>query len=136
MDLVAAVALVIGLVTTIPPWHRAGSLSGILSAWFPSSELPVFLAALALAGAAGLTLSAALLRGTGRGPTGGAAALSALAAGAIAFSLLRAPDFYAFTAAPFMALAAAVVAAVLFVIRVRRVSSPARRGNLRLRSRV
>jgi hypothetical protein len=135
-DLVAGVTLVIGLLATIPPWHRAGSLSGTLSAWLPSSDLPVFVAAVALAGAGGLTLAGTLLRRPGRGPIGGAAALSAVAAVAVAFSLLRAPDFYAFTAAPFVALAAALAAAVLCVIRVRRLTPPAAGRNLPIRSRV
>lgn len=126
--------MAVGLLATIPPWHQAGSLSGALSAWSPSSEVPVFVAALALAGAAALTLTA-LLHRPGRGPTAGAAALSAVAAAAIAFSLIRAPDFYAFTPAPFVALAAGIAATVMGVVRIRRLTSPAGR-NLPLRTRV
>jgi hypothetical protein len=135
-DVAAGAVLAVGLLATIPPWHQAGSLSGALSAWAPSSELPVFVAVLALAGAAALTLGVALLHRPGRGPTAGAAALSAVAAGAIAFSLIRAPDFYAFTPAPFVALAAGMVAAVIGVIRIRRLANPAAGRNLVLRTRV
>jgi hypothetical protein len=81
----------------------------------------VFVAALALAGAAALTLSA-LLHRPGRGPTA-------------AFSLIRAPDFYAFTPAPFVALAAGIAATLMGVVRIRRLVSPAGR-NLPLRTRV
>jgi hypothetical protein len=119
---VAAAILAIGLLATIPPWHRAGSLSGILSAWFPSSELPVFVAALCMAGAAALVLWAALAHRPGPGPAAAAAVLSGVAAAAIAFSLLRAPDFYAFTAAPFVALAAATAASIVGAFRARRLT--------------
>ena len=135
-DLVVGAALAVGLLATIPPWHQAGSLSEALSAWSPSGELPVFVAVLALAGAAARTLGAALLHRTGRGSTAGAAALSAVEAGVIAFSLIRAPDFYAFTLAPFVALAAGMAAAVMGVIRIRRLASPTAHRNLALRTRV
>jgi hypothetical protein len=131
--MVTGALLVVGFLATIPPWHRAGSLSGALSAWFPSGELPVFVASVCLAGSAAVVLVVPFLRWGGRGPAAAGGALSAVAAGAIAFSLLRAPDFYAFTPAPFVALVAAAVATVLCAARVRRLS-PLR--NLRLRSGV
>jgi hypothetical protein len=90
----------------------------------------------ALAGAAALTLGAVLLHRPRRGPTAGAAALSAGAAAAIAYSLIRAPDFYAFTPAPFVALAAGVAATVMGGIRIRRLAPPPAGRNLALRTRV
>jgi hypothetical protein len=133
---VAGVVLAVGVVATLPPWHRAGSLSGTLSAWLPSSELPVFVAALALAGAAVLTLGSVLLRRPSRGPAGAAAACSAVAAVAIVFSLTRAPDFYAFTAAPFVALSAAAAGTALGGLRVRNLSASMSPRNLSARTRV
>jgi hypothetical protein len=121
---VIGIILIVGLVATIPPWHRAGSLSGTLSAWVPSGEVPVFVATLALAGAALLTVGAVLRRRPGRGQTLGAAALSLVAGGAIAFSLLRAPDFFAFTFAPFVALGAAAISTILCVLRAHHLRTP------------
>jgi peptidoglycan/LPS O-acetylase OafA/YrhL len=123
-DLVAGIVLIVGLMATIPPWHRAGSLSGTLSVWTPSGEMPVFVAVLALAGAAVLTIGPALWRRPSRRQAAAAAALSLVAGGAIAFSLLRAPDFFSFTPAPFVTLGAAAVGAILCGIRAQRLRTP------------
>jgi hypothetical protein len=134
-ELVAGAILAVGVLATIPPWHRAGSLSGILSAWSPTGEIPVFVAFLCMAGAAAVILWAALAHRPGPGPAAVAAVLSGAASLAIAFSLLRAPDFYAFTPAPFVALAAAIAASIVGALRARSLTRPPTRS-FRVRTRV
>jgi hypothetical protein len=89
-------------------------------AWRSLSEVAVLVAVLALAVAGGLLLAASL---RGRLPgrvMGSVAGLSVVAAAATVVSLVRAPDFYAFTPAPFVVLAAsALVATTAFVALAR-----------------
>jgi hypothetical protein len=125
-DLVVGGVLFVALAATMLPWHRSGTLTGSFSAWRPGMELPVFLAVMALVAAIGLVAASALTKGSVR-QDGAVAVLAIFAAGATAFSLLRAPDFYAFTPAPFVTLGASLVAAALSVARRRRLAPrPAR----------
>jgi hypothetical protein len=117
--LLAGGVLTVGLAATIPPWHRSGTLTGPFSTWTPAAEGPVFLAVLAL-GAGVLTAGGALvLNRGGRAMAVAVVALAVVAGVAIAFSLARAPDFYAFTPAPFVALGAAAGGAVAGLLRLR-----------------
>jgi hypothetical protein len=101
----------IALVATIPPWHSSGTLTGTFTAWRPGGEIPVLLAVLStVVAAVALFVGAAILRRLPRAVLIAVAGLSLLAAGLTAFSILRAPDFYAFTPAPFVTLAASMAA--------------------------
>ena len=124
MDLLVGGVLLVALAATIPPWHRSGTLTGSFSAWRPGTELPVFLAVLALVAAIGLVAGSALRRVPVR--SGTVAALATFSAGATAFSLIRAPDFYAFTPAPFVTMGASLVGAALCLARRRPAPRPAR----------
>jgi hypothetical protein len=123
LDLAVGGVLLVALAATIPPWHRSGTLTASFSAWRPGSELPVFLAVLALVAAIGLVAASLLRRVPVR--SGMVAALATFSAGATAFSLIRAPDFYAFTPAPFVTMGAALVGAALCLTRRRLVHRPA-----------
>jgi hypothetical protein len=123
-DLLVGGVLLVALAATIPPWHRSGTLTASFSAWRPGTELPVFLAVLALVVAIGLVAGSALRRVPVR--SGPVAALATFSAGATAFSLIRAPDFYAFTLAPFVTMAASLVGAALCLARRRPAPRPAR----------
>ena len=124
MDQMVGGALLVALAATIPPWHRSGTLTASFSAWRPGLELPVFLAVLALVAAIGLLASSALRRTPV--PSGTVAALAIFSAAATTFSLIRAPDFYAFTPAPFVTMGASLVGAALCLARRRLVPRPAR----------
>ena len=119
-DRLALALLVIALAATIPPWHRSGTLTSVLSVWRPFPDPWSTVAAVAVAGAAGL------LAFTLRRPRGGRAAhvtwalLALLAAASTLVTFLRAPDFFSTTAAPLVMLVAAAVAAALGFLRARR----------------
>jgi hypothetical protein len=104
--------LAVALGATIPPWHRSGTLTRPFGAWRPHPEVAPQVAVLALAGATGLLLWAAIRHRLRRPLVAVVGAVSLLGAVAIAVSMLRAPDFYAFTPAPFVALGGALLAAM------------------------
>ena len=107
----------IALLATVPPWHRSGTLTGTFTAWRPGGEIPVLLAVLStVAATVALVVGAVTLRRSPGKVLIAVAGLSLVAAGSTAFSLLRAPDFYAFTPAPFVALAASTAAAAAAVV--------------------
>jgi hypothetical protein len=109
--------LSIALLATVPAWHRSGTLTGTFTAWRPGGEIPVLLAVLStVAAAVALVVGAVILRRLPGTVLIAVAGLSLVAAGSTAFSLLRAPDFYAFTPAPFVALAASTAATAAAVV--------------------
>ena len=104
--------LALALAATILPWHRSGTLTRPFSAWRPLPEVAVLVAVLALIVAGGLLLAGALRGRLPGGLMGALAGLCLVGAAATAVSLVRAPDFYAFTPAPFVVLGASIMAAV------------------------
>jgi hypothetical protein len=103
--------LTLALAATIPPWHRSGTLTRPFSTWRPLPEVAVLVAVLALIVAGGLLVAGALRRRLSAGVMGAVAGLCLVGAAATVVSLVRAPDFYAFTPAPFVVLGASVLAA-------------------------
>lgn len=105
---VALGLLLAALGATIPPWHRSGSLTSVLSAWNFGLDGWAAFGCVALAAGALVTLLG-LLRPSARSRRGIAAlTLSAVSAFAISIALVRAPGFFSATTAPFLALSAAV----------------------------
>lgn len=98
--------LLIALVATIPPWHRSGVLTSVLSAWRPTDPWAM-VACLALV--AGTLLAGRMaVRG---GPVWlRPASVAAAGTGGVAtiVALLRAPDYFSPTPAPFVVLALAL----------------------------
>jgi hypothetical protein len=109
-QLAVGVLLLVGLGATVPPWHRRGTLTGSFSAWNPAGHAVVFVAVVALVAATTLA-GAAAVRRSGPGAVLGVGALALASAVSTTATLVPAPDFYAFTAAPFVSLGAAVAAA-------------------------
>ena len=119
-NLVAGALLLVGLLATAVPWHRSGTLTSPFSAWGPRDLWP-FLACLGLLGGSAAALMPLIL---GKGPNRRTSliytALAAIAAVATARTVFGAPDYFSPTPAPFIALGAAVAAALLGVLRLRR----------------
>jgi hypothetical protein len=104
-------------ISTIPPWHRSGTLTGPLSAW--SFGLDGWAASSCVALAAALILAfASILRpvGASRGLLA-SGIFAAASAGAIAVTLARAPEFFSATPIPFVTLACTATAAALAIVR-------------------
>jgi hypothetical protein len=114
----------IALLATLLPWDRFGALTGMLSAWrlgpdpWPFLAGLLLLAATAASGVVLLRRWPTLLRYSAVAYT----AVAAAAAGAVGMALLRAPDFASHTPAPYVALAAALGAALVGAVRLRRTS--------------
>jgi hypothetical protein len=100
-------ALLVGLAATLPPWHRSGTLTSVLSAWNFTLDGWAGLASVAL----GLS-AAAMLLGLVR-PSSRANAAAVILAGfasvGIVVALARAPEFFSATAAPFLALTGSLI---------------------------
>jgi hypothetical protein len=105
----AFAALVVGLVSTVPPWHRSGTLTSILSAWNFTLDGWAGLGCAALAASVVILLIGRLRPSTGG--TIATATLSGLSALSILVALARAPEFFSATAAPFVALAGSLIGA-------------------------
>jgi hypothetical protein len=122
LDVIVAAVLAVGVIGTVAPWHRAGPLTGMLSAWRPGPQPWPLLASItlvaALPAAGWLLLSASRARPA----TVALTLLAAISAAATAVALAAAPDYTSPTAAPFVVLATATLAASLGVVRWRRVS--------------
>jgi hypothetical protein len=119
-DLVAGALLLVGLLATAVPWHRSGTLTAPFAVWVPRAGAP-FLACLGLlAGSAAALVPAILGNSPGRRASLIYTALAAIAAVATARTLIGAPDYFSPTPAPFIALGAAVAAALIGVLRLRR----------------
>jgi hypothetical protein len=110
--LVTVGLLLLALVATFPPWHRSGVLTSVLSAWRPTDPWAM-VSCLAL-GVGTLLAVGTAIRGRRPAWLGPASAGAALAGGAAAIvALLRAPDYFSPTPAPF-----AVVALTLGVAAI------------------
>jgi hypothetical protein len=124
LELIAAILLGVAVLATIPPWDNFGSLTGVLSAWRPEPEIwPLMASAGALVGA---VLAAWLsFRGSAPGWAGTAswAASALLSTVASARVIFGAPDFVDHTVAPYITLTGVVAAAVLGLLRLRRLSA-------------
>jgi hypothetical protein len=116
--------LLVAAAATIPPWHRSGTLTTRLSAWSFGIDGWAALGCAALAGAAVLTLFAALRRSAGRGALAPAVALAAISAVATGVALARAPGFFAATLAPFVTLGGTLGAVLLGAFRLLRRARP------------
>ena len=108
----APALLLLALVATIPPWHRSGTLTSTLSAWRPSLDPWATIGSVTVALAAAVLL-VALRRAHARGWTSAGGGLAAAGAVATLVSLVRAPDFFTATPAPFVTLLAAAAGAIL-----------------------
>ncbi|HEV8681154.1 MAG TPA: hypothetical protein VGS09_00035 [Actinomycetota bacterium] len=123
-DASAAILLATALLATLLPWDRFGALTGMLSAWRLRPDPWPFLAGLLLLTAT-VAAAVALLR---RWPTVLRysavlyTAMGVAAAGAVGVALVRAPDFTSHTPAPYVALAGALGAALVGMVRLRRSS--------------
>lgn len=120
-EVAAAILFAIGLLATIPPWHRSGPLTEFLSAWRPGPQpWPLVASVGALAGLAvalAPLVSRALLLRTAAGAyalAGGVAAAAAILA------LAASPDYTSPGPAPFAMVAVTGSAAVLGFARSRR----------------
>lgn len=108
--------LLVALVGTIPPWHRSGVLTSVFSAWRPTD--PWAMVACMALGMGGLLAVGMAVRGRPAWlrPASAGAALAGGVATIVA--LLRAPDYFSPTPAPFAVVAVALgVAAIGFFRR-------------------
>jgi hypothetical protein len=111
--------LLVGLLATVAPWHRSGTLTFPLAVWVPRAGAP-FLACLGLlAGSTAALVPVILGMGPGRRASLTYTVLAAVAALATARTLIGAPDYFSPTPAPFVALGAAVAATLIGVVRQR-----------------
>ncbi|MDQ4005584.1 MAG: B-box zinc finger protein [Actinomycetota bacterium] len=120
IDHVALALLVIALASTIPPWHRSGTLTSTLSVWRPFPDPWSTVAAGAVVTAIGLLVLTVRRPRTGRAVRVVWALLAALAWASTLVTFLRAPEFFSTTLAPVVMLVAAGGAALLGLVRARR----------------
>jgi hypothetical protein len=120
-EVAAAILFAIGLLTTIPPWHRSGPLTELLSAWSAGPQpWPLIASMGALAGLgvalAPLASRTVLLRTVARtyALAGGVAAVAAVLA------LAASPDYTSPTLSPIAMVVMGGSAAVLGFARSRR----------------
>ena len=116
----AAGLAVVATVATVPPWHRSGTLTSPLSAWNPAVEAAATVASASAVLAAILSLALLAVPRARRSLAAAAAVLAAAAFVVGGVMVVQTPDFFAFTAAPYVFLAAAAVTAVLHVRVARR----------------
>lgn len=119
-EVAAAILFVIGLLATIPPWHRSGPLTEALSAWRPGPQpWPLIASVGTLAGLAvalaPLASRSLLLRTVARGY----ALAGAVAAAAAVLALAASPDYTSPTLVPYGVVVMAGSAAVLGFARSR-----------------
>jgi hypothetical protein len=120
-EIAAAVLLALGLLATVAPWHRSGTLTSVLSAWRLGSPPWSLVACIGLLGGAAAALGPVALGRIPSRPVAGAyGLLAALAAIATVITLAAAPEYISPTLAPFGALAAALGASVVAWTRLRR----------------
>lgn len=113
-DVAAAVLLGVALLATIPPWHRSGPLTEVLSAWRPGPQPWPLIASLgALVALAAALAPVATRRISARAGAAACALVASLAGVAAALALAASPDYTSPTLAPFAVLAAAGSAAIL-----------------------
>ena len=119
LDRVALVLLIVAVASTIPPWHRSGTLTSLFSVWRPLPDIWSTLAAVASVAATAVLLFALVRRSGSRRLRLAWALLAGAAAASTLITLLRAPDFFSTTAAPMVMLAAAGGAALLGLAGIR-----------------
>ena len=107
LEHLALAVLVAGLIATLPPWHRSGTLTSMLSAWNLTLDGWAGLGCVAVAGSAVAALIGVLRPSTRARIL--ALSLSSLASLAIVVALARAPEFFSSTVAPFLALAGSLI---------------------------
>ena len=115
----APAVLLVALLATLPPWHRSGTLTSALSAWRPVLDPWATIGSVAVALAAAALL-VALRPAHARGWSTGGGVLAAAGALATLVSVVRAPDFFTATPAPFVTLMAASAGAILAGLVARR----------------
>jgi hypothetical protein len=123
-DAAAATLLATALLATLLPWHRFGTLTGMLSVWRLSPDPWPFLAGIILLGATALA-AMVVVRRWPRVLRSSALAYTALAGAgtaAVGVAILRSPDFASPTPAPYVALLGAFGGAVVGLVRLRRAS--------------
>jgi hypothetical protein len=119
-EIAAAVLLGLALLATVPPWHRSGTLTSVLSAWRPGAQPWSLVACIGLVAALSAVLGPVVLgRALSRPIAAAYALMAALAATATLITLAVAPDYISPTAAPFGALAAAAGASAVGLTRMR-----------------
>lgn len=120
LERISLLLLVIGLLASIPPWHRSGTLTSVFSAWRPVPD-PWSMVASALVAAAGVLCALALRRRrASRAWALSWALLALVAALTVVLDLMNAPNFFRVTAAPAVMATAATLAGVLGMVRARR----------------
>ena len=102
----AAALALLGLASTVPPWHRSGTLTSAWSVWTAGLQTAATLAVGAAAAAAVLALLLLMLPRIRYQLASAGAALGAVAFATSGFMFLRTPDFFAFTPAPYVFLVA------------------------------
>jgi hypothetical protein len=120
-EVAATILLGIGLLATIPPWHRSGPLTELLSAWRTGPQpWPLIASVGALAGLALAMAPLASRTHSLRTVARMYALAGGVAAAAAALALAASPDYTSPTVAPFALVAVAASAAVLGFARARR----------------
>jgi hypothetical protein len=120
----AVILLSVALLATLLPWHRFGTLTGMLSAWRLGPDPWPFLAGLLVLAAAALA-AGVVFRRWPRALRPSAIAYTTLAlagAAAAGLAILRSPDFASHTPAPYVALLGAFGGALAGFVRLRWVS--------------
>ena len=119
--LTATVLLSLALLLTIPPWHRSGPLTELLSAWRPGPQPWPLLASIGTLVALGLAV-APMAMGTLplRTITASYALVATIATAAAVVALAASPDYTSPTPAPFAMAALTASGAALGLVRARR----------------
>lgn len=124
--------LLVALAATIPPWHRSGVLTSVFSAWRPTDPWAMATCLALCAGALQAGLMA--IRGGSAWLRWASAGVAMAGAVATIVALLRAPDYFSPTPAPFVVLALALSVAAIGFLR-QDVTFWRSRGSNRLLSR-
>jgi hypothetical protein len=119
-DVAAAILFGLGLLATIPPWHRSGPLTGALSAWRTGPQPWPLIASVGALVALAVVLAPMAFRAPSLRSMARISALAGgVAAGAAALALAASPDYTSPTLAPFAMVALVGSAAVLGFTRSR-----------------
>lgn len=120
LEPLALVLLVVGVAATVPPWHRSGTLTSVLSVWRPTPDTWSFVAAVCITLAGVICAISLRRRRRAAGWPVAWATAAWLGSAAALISLIRVPDFFTVTAAPMAVMLAAAAAGVLGLVRTRR----------------
>ena len=120
-EVAAAILFGIGLLATIPPWHRSGPLTELLSAWRTGPQPWPLVASVGALVALAVVMAPLASRTISLRAVAGTYALAGGVAGAAAaLALAASPDYTSPTLAPFALVSVAASAAVLGFARSRR----------------